>query len=79
MQVLQSIALIFEYGSLKITSKFSISYNPSFTVSNIITTIRNLSCCNGAVNQLAERFFLINDHVKIKSLPSITVGILTRQ
>lgn len=71
LQILQTIAFVFELGSASLAIKFSISYNPSFTLSRAIATIRNSSGCCGAINQLAERFFLVDKYTEIKSFSSI--------
>ncbi len=78
LQILQTIAFVFEFVSAKLSSKFSIPYNPSFSFSKGIATIRNLSGCCGAINQLAERFFLIDKFTQIKSFSSVIRKILLK-
>lgn len=77
LQILQTIVFVFELGSAKLASKFSISYNPSFTLSKAIAAIRNSSGCCGAIEQLAERFFLVDKYTEIKSFSSIIRNALT--
>lgn len=77
LQILQTIAFVFEFGSAKLASRFSISYNPSFILSGAILTIKNSSGCCGAINQLAERFFLVDKYTEIKSFSSIIRHALT--
>ena len=77
LQIFQTMAFLFELGTAKLASKFSTSYNPTFSVSSVIATIRNASGCCGAINGLAERLFLIDKYTSIKSFSSIIRHALT--
>lgn len=77
LQILQTTAFVFELGSTKLAGKISKSYNPSFTVSRAIATIRNFSGCYNAINQLAERLFLIDKYTEIKSFSGVVRHALT--
>lgn len=78
LQILQTIAFLFEHYSAKLKSKLFTPCNPSFPLSTRLASIRNSSGCCGAINQLAERFFLINNDIEIKSFSSIIRNYLLK-